>query len=362
MKGRDFLAGAALALLAPTAAGGYEVYPFRPIHEVLTRLSYQCLQANKGAFPEHCANAARELPRAARWRPLRNFLEQEKAASWPDDPVREIAPPTIVPYTLRLKYTCARTPVDPVEPAFTLAERGLMCNSHFGALQFMHAMKSAPEENAEDTRRRILDWAMFTYRVATGRLPAGESYCAYFRGGSSVAGEWRPSSIASDFAPPGFAGCEERLRSGAQPPLTVGALFTTRCGNPFDGRRCRTGPYDVKTAARGALLHLIQDSFSQSHAKRGPGRADGKFDAVVECLLPSDFFYYDKGTAKTHGAADVPPVLGRSCAPGAAVDDVVTAGAKVIWHVERNSDPGEVRAYLETKVFGVPAVRHSSSR
>jgi hypothetical protein len=42
----------------------------------------------------------------------------------------------------------------------------LLHRSHFGDLQFMHAMATKDGEPAETTRRKILMWAEFSWRTA----------------------------------------------------------------------------------------------------------------------------------------------------------------------------------------------------
>lgn len=340
------LAAAAVLVWAPPSPA-YEIYPLRPVHEAMTRLAYQCLEAGEEE-PLDCRAAYARLPDVARHRLVRSFTNREKAASWPDDPSREISPLTAIRYGLAIQFTCARKADR--NPAFTLAEGGLMCSSHYGALQFLHAMRSSSGEGTEDTRARILDWAMLSYGVAAGQIAVDQPYCGYFRGQTG-------SSIAVDLAPPDFAFCEERVESGRRiPGWRLQTLFALRCGNALLSRRCSeiTGPEGARLAresARGAVLHLIQDSYSQSHAARGPSEPGGAFISIVDCSLPTAFHFYTGDTATAHRQADSPPDATRNC-EGGETADAITASAELLRFIDRSAPASEVRLYLETQVFG----------
>lgn len=121
-------------------------------------------------------------------------------------------------------------------PGDTLLER-----SHFGDLQFIHAM-ATDGEAPQVTRGNILAWAGFAYLVSVGEIASG----TVISDGATI------GSIAKFF--PG---------SGD----TVLTLFTKGTEPHSDER--------VRDIAFGSLLHLVQDSFSRSHVSREKLRLPG---------------------------------------------------------------------------------------
>jgi hypothetical protein len=119
----------------------------------------------------------------------------------------------------------------------------ILYRSHYGDLQFLHGMASLGEKAAQ-TQRKMMIWAEFAYKIAHGDIP---------------------STVALDKVPvegfPELIGIRER---------TVESLFTL--GDPA----FRQGPM-INLFALGTLLHMVQDTFSDSHSERGEegGVCDG---------------------------------------------------------------------------------------
>lgn len=108
----------------------------------------------------------------------------------------------------------------------------IMLRSHFGDLQFLHSMASAPEERAGQTRDKILMWAEFTWRAARGE----------YQGGTKVSETDIPA-----------------LKDYFRPGETLQTLFTR--GNPTHRKQ-------IGSMAFGSLLHTLHDSFTRSHTDR----------------------------------------------------------------------------------------------
>ena len=113
----------------------------------------------------------------------------------------------------------------------------------------------------------------------------------------------------------------------------------------------------ARMAARGALLHMIQDSYSASHAARTIGEFPseaGPYTAQISCLFPRHFYQYDKQNPSVHGKADRPPVKATSCASINEADDAVTASAVTLWSLRPESGVSaeDYIAYLKARVFG----------
>jgi hypothetical protein len=336
---------AALTTLVAPGAGAYEAYPLHPVHETLTHLALQCLDRYQGARPIDCRPEAARVQVEARWRLFRRFTAEEKASTWADDPARELAPLTFARFAMALKDGCALAAAE-AEGDYSLDRSGLMCGSHYGQLQFLHAMRSRPEESFDDSLARIGDWAGFTFAVAAGHIAPEQPYCRVFA--------VEAPAIADDMAP---AECATRRLYGDQMgDWTVATLFSRRCGHILASRRCLRLDLpnaSIQMTAQGALLHLVQDSYSQSHAVRGP--IINPFDARIDCAAVSGFHFYDAATAPSHRAADRPPVLAASCSASAdtGVDDVVTASATAIWMMRQRVDRDLFSGYLQAHVLGV---------
>lgn len=137
--------------------------------------------------------------------------------------------------------------------------------THFGDMQFMHAMAARGETLAR-TQERVLLWMRFTYQVATGE----------------IATDARIDTLAPEFARDILASFDDR---------SVAQFFEIRSGTP---------PERIRRLALGALLHTVQDSFAHGHAEREahePG-AEARFGAI------GAFLNYGCQSDVKHGEAD----------------------------------------------------------
>lgn len=337
--------GAACPVPAAQLAGAYEIKPKQPNHERLTAHAERCLAASAGRMPQRCA-----LPADAK-----AFADVDLDASiyagavrWPDDPTRQISATGIGKFLVNLGAERCKKYVEPGKPF-----GGLLCNSHYGKLQFLHAMRSSADEPAEETRTKILAWTRTLFEVATGRgVDETTGYCAYFHG--------RPE-LSDALAPAGFPFCDDRTdpRSGKTfKAWRVHTLFTLECRNPFSSARCteivgERGADLARKRAAGALLHLIQDSFSQSHTARGGNFPLGPYAARVVCQPVRAFYDYGKNSS-VHSAGDKAPAFDLvECArEGGAVLDPITASAQMLWLIEQRADPHAAVKLIDDRVLG----------
>lgn len=185
----------------------------------------------------------------------------------------------------------------------TLLER-----SHFGDLQFLHAMAAKDGVPAATTRAEALRWCEFTYRVAVGDVPVSTPL-------SAVPIEGFPALFP---------------RQAAE---TVAGLF-----------QCHARVADAKKRALGSLLHVLQDSLAAGHVEREPGAAAGRRGKIV-C-----FYSYAKQDHGKHAADDewrggetddekIDRVTGGR--------DAVEHGAALIRLVVSEAPWGAARAHLE---------------
>jgi len=319
------------------------------VHERLTRLAELCLERSSSRMPTDCD--ARTIPAGRTMGGWRNDLTL--SSRWADDPTRQIGGLSGIKFAISAGRNC-RTWFRGGDGS-DAPYGGLLCSSHYGPLQFWHAMRSSETESAAETRAKMLEWVDVTYRVATGRISETEGYCSYFRSRPAIARAMVPDNFPYCAPRPGL----QNDGAGYQ-AWRVLTLFSMRCSNPISSTTCTEivgsgGTALARRNARGALLHIVQDSFSQSHAVRGSAVTGRHFGARIVCLPITSFHFYTAQVASgvDHGSADkYPTVDGATCGPGRLIDDPVTASAVMLWHVNTNSDPEVVQAYFRDRVLG----------
>jgi hypothetical protein len=330
------------------------------LHETFTAIARDCVTAARPNLPRNCVQLFPQIRERTRQEQDQSNVEAY-SARWPDDPTRMLdGSRGKIRFGLQFLRECR----DALERGPAIDRVGLLCSSHFGRLQFLHAQASAEDRNdPARTRDRILAWAMFAYRAATDPSFRRTNYC-------DAVAAWPDANLRTSLSFSDRTFCTDRPRF---PAWTVGTMFGLRCSSLLsDTCRLQTGEEGEARAeqgARGAVLHVIQDSFSQSHVARVPrGRLAsgprGPFEARVVCRPPVYFFDYliqnlptpnDLGQMpdEPHAVADQRPVLDDSCSePNHATDDVLTATAVALYYLDR-PDPARFRAYLETRVFPV---------
>jgi hypothetical protein len=362
----------ALAVAVPAAAyqigSGSIAKKGFDLHETFTALARTCLSAGL-AQGVGCTSLFPEVSQKSMQMKAKASNSEPYASRWPDDPTRMLdRDPSKIRFGAQLFDDC--------ESALggggaAIDQAGLLCSSHYGRLQFMHAQATANDQNPADTRRKMLAWAMFAYRAATDPSFRSTGYCqavaATADAGLKAALTLGDQSLCEDRRVK-ILGLFPKRYNGWK----VGTLFALHCPNPLQEKACweRTGDYGDETArmaARGALLHLIQDSFSQAHAvrvnpgERAPGPR-GPFEAKIVCRAPTLFYDYivqnrpmpdDRGQTvdDPHAAADFPPTLDGSClVPKPEVDDIITASAMVLHYVD-HPDARAFETYMRTRVF-----------
>lgn len=331
---------AVAALLLTGHAFAYDIRPVAGVHEAFTLLAERCRVEAGAAQPRDCLRYADE---AGRWTGRRDdstYDPLQRAVRWADDPLRQLGSATgFVRYGRSMSSSCPRI----VRETQAIDRMSLTCASHFGPLQFFHAMASANRESAEQTRARILDWSDLLYRLALGQVPMSANICSYFRA--------NPSDIAASFTFDDQAICTP----GDPSEWSFAVFFGQECDSATDTTDCdRVSEEQAMAAVRGALLHVIQDSYSQSHAARGRPLSTGGYRPRVVCRLPASFYNY-LGQAG-HGDADSLPEFDQTCGEGAEADDVITASAMALHFLDRRADPGEFNCYLQARVFGARTV------
>ncbi|HEX8380890.1 MAG TPA: hypothetical protein VF619_10125 [Allosphingosinicella sp.] len=350
------------AIVAGTAAQAYEIRVRRPfvkkadVHESITALAEECLKKTGPVSPARCWHSGVDLGKLSISRDDERYSPLQVAVRWPDDPTRQDRNTSFPKIGYNLFRGCDKL----VRKSRVIEEIGLLCSSHYGKMQFFHAQAVDEDKSPADTHGRILAWADLAFRIATdARLDDGKrlldaNYCQFILSEPAALSEvmrCKSPSIYDDW--------------------NVSTFFALSCATPWASYSC---PFPTEAAeedrlailsAKGALLHLVQDSFSQSHASRSVGApvpANGPqsgFVSKVVCAYPTNYFNYREQKSKRHKKADRPPLRDASCNddPRTAAendpqtDDVITASAMVLWHLE-NGTPKSFRKYLVDRVFG----------
>ncbi|MFT3714059.1 MAG: hypothetical protein QM817_40880 [Archangium sp.] len=107
----------------------------------------------------------------------------------------------------------------------------LTARSHFGDLQFLHAMATRDGQDPVQTLASVMGWARFAWEVSTGKI------------GAEATMEALPDESVRDLF-------------DDKPKRTVKELFN--CGKAGIVRR----------RALGSLLHMVQDSYASGHVER----------------------------------------------------------------------------------------------
>lgn len=214
-----------------------------PVHEAITLAAIECTAA-AGNEPD-CVT----LQSIGKHRTLLYGVR------WPDDPpfvLSASSPPRKIKCDVRVTLRSTAQPQcwralfedagkraaailrqSPGKPAFGPGDY-LLYRSHYGDLQFMHSMGAFDGERASDTRQRMKMWATFLWGVATRELPTDR----YLRDlGVDGLGAYFPGDMT------------------ATNLLATGIVEVRK---------------DLDQVALGAMLHMVQDSYSQAHTERAP--------------------------------------------------------------------------------------------
>lgn len=163
----------------------------------------------------------------------------------------------------------------PGSPAFGPGHY-MLYRSHYGDLQFFHSMASYDGEPALETKARMRMWAEFLWAIATDQVPKDR--------------------FIRDL---GFTGITPYFPGD----LTVTNLFATGI---VEVRK------ELNKVALGALLHMVQDSFSGAHTDR-LAETGGQCEEVPRFSKPGKvalFYSYAQQVGHMHDDEDTFDSLG----------------------------------------------------
>jgi hypothetical protein len=194
----------------------------------------------------------------------------------------------------------------------------MLARSHFGDLQFFHAMASQDGETAGETQKRVMMWAEFTWKVASDEY-----------------------ALNTPLADVSIAGFDDFFGLSG---WTVQDLFTV--GNPA------LRPH-IEDLAFGSILHTVEDSFAKGHVERGQAPTGTTCAAAPTLAQPArvvEFHSYAHQDGKKHAAYDTRAAFEQ----GVLADkpNVVLVGTALRELYEREAKWETVRPYFEC-VFAV---------
>lgn len=326
------IASAVLASCVAFAAAAHEINPLEdkyrqregstllrhitePVHEEITHLARACAAkaAPDATVPLDCAGIEAPLPATGH-----KFDSLVRGVWWNDDPNQLLFAGRHATWVAWLKDAdrIAKTGRNlkgfraTITPGYHLHYR-----SHYGDLQFLHAMAAKTGEAPGTTLEHLMHWAGFAYGVATGTIDPETTL------------ERLDAPIA-------------RSHFAQRPGWSVNYLFAPLYR--------LTGPDYTRDMALGSLLHLVQDSYSEAHTRRAFEPSDRCSAGRVQ-----EFHSYTPQDGKKHGTADSRAAwTARRFTPA---QDPVNASATLI-HFARTGAPwSTVEAYLRGTVFCIDA-------
>lgn len=309
-----------------------------PVHETATLLAYDCHEKTANCKGGKANSSAADLHKSGTLRDL--VLGSE----WNDDPdglLRQSVTKAEQWYALfkdaKQQAECKKAPADEKCKEVAITQNPMMLyRSHFGDLQFLHAMAATTDEPARETKRKMMAWAKFAYTVYVDEDNLNDKDLSAF------------PEIAAIINKPGW---------------TVGALFNPVPGgewkkslNPLkfghyeSNGMLRTQNNDdigVEYVALGSLLHMVQDTYSESHAHRERGcNALSSSKGRLEL-----FRNYADQEGDIHGIADVYPEWMKN--GELANDNAVWASAKIIAFAFAKEPWETVEKFLDTEVLAL---------
>ncbi|MBN1136784.1 MAG: DUF4157 domain-containing protein [Anaerolineae bacterium] len=202
--------------------------------------------------------------------------------------------------------------------------------SHEGQLQFLHGMAANEAEEAWKTQHKIMLWAEFCFKIATGEIKGDEKI-----GGITLAADRDFGGVVT------IAQLFDKWKDN-----TVSWLFTGDKDSPVVGLR-----------ALGSMMHMLQDTFCASHTQRvaekrmiDETRKIRGFNVYTQqsaSLLGGAFSKYKN----RHGIAD--KLKEGDVQKTAGAKEAATIGARVMGFAKQGANWGDVvKPYLQ-KVFAL---------
>lgn len=230
-----------------------------PVHEIITRKAremYWVKCRDEGADEEICPKAPKH--------PRTIYDSLIRGNWWSDDPNQFLYKGRQVLWVGNMKDAARRSKSKKyvIDGKYKMHYR-----SHYGDMQFIHSMASNDGDEGEKTLRGIYMWAEYLYKIAIDEVG--------------------PETLFKDIHVNGFSDYFERqanweLKWIMQPRYLL-----------------RSKQNDFADHALGALLHMIQDSYSAAHVERSAQSTANCSSGVIK-----RFHSYSRQSTSKHGIAD----------------------------------------------------------
>ncbi len=311
-------------LLAKIVDRGVPIF-LAPVHEEITQRIYGC-NDDWGDEPS-CAKrsfAPKPVIDGTRWNDNPPFMLKDGFLLPNGEAIRsKCANETI---KLPRKSDCwlevFKTSSEKAQKIFFTNRTGVILNrSHFGDMQFLHSMASRLGDRAQDTKLSMLIWAEFAYKVAIGAIPP-----------HTVLKDVPVSDIAKRVFPNQEATVENLFLMGDE----------TYRGN------------QLKDFAFGTLLHMVQDSFSESHVSRDLSTQGAFCSCPYTDRSPAKiekFLVYSSQDASKHKEKDTYEALKRNALKYSP--NLIDVGKILLEFYKQKSNWDVVKKYLDECVFAL---------
>ncbi|CAN7779818.1 hypothetical protein LJR084_008126 [Variovorax sp. LjRoot84] len=203
----------------------------------------------------------------------------------------------------------------------------VMTRSHFGDLQFLHAMASEEGVHPGATRAKVLDWLEFAWKVSSREIKA-----------DTLLRDLRIAAIQEHF------GCTE---------WRVVDLYVL-------GQQDKLGRY-LHQVAFGSVLHTVQDSFAGAHASREGQAPGGLCPGTTRDRPPRvvEFHTYGAQDGSLHDEHDSRDAMTRVNAAD-RWPEAVEATRNLAQYYEDNATWSDVQPYMQC-LFELADDRRDSS-
>ncbi|PVH71443.1 hypothetical protein DL98DRAFT_660642 [Cadophora sp. DSE1049] len=259
---------------------------FHPVHEYMTTwaLSKSKSEASSIVSPEKSSCETKELIRGIFWNDdPENLLFRLKVD---DNFSKSRGVYFYFEYKNIRSYISAflgAIGITPLDPRLNLRPENfnMIWRSHFGDLQFLHAMASKPGESPVETSDKILLWVEIMYKL-------------------SLVGSGLTNNTKIDSVP--VSRNQFRLDTFFREdtsPSNTSTLSTLLAPMEVYSK------LDLRRRALGSILHIVQDSYAKGHTRRDvvqKASTDQLQDVRLGKIL--EFFIYTEDDEKLHGKFD----------------------------------------------------------
>lgn len=190
----------------------------------------------------------------------------------------------------------------------------LLARSHYGDLQFLHAMAQEDNLHPALTQSDILGWLEFSWKVTTREIP--------------------PDTLLRNVNIPVM---KDRFHCSG---WSVADLYV-------QGRQDTMLRF-IHDIAFGSVLHTVQDSFAEAHAEREPSRNGEQCSATLALPRPGrirEFHSYAGQDGHLHDAKDLREAMTGTLA--GRVSDAVEASRQLATYYGGRSKWAEVEPYIQ---------------